>query len=87
MRKKTKQPLDAANLINAWDALFKAEQVLSKEQLNKDGWLDVYEIAERLNIGHRSACERMKKLKAEHKKFSILWSDGKTRSVNFFRLK
>lgn len=87
MRKKTKQSVDVASVSNAWEALFSSQKTVEKEQLIKDGWLDAHEIADRLKISRSSVIPRMKKVGAEQKKFQVFWGDGKTRIVNFFRLK
>lgn len=87
MRKKTKQSLDVASVADAWEALFSSQKSLSKSDLRKDGWIDIYELSTRLCCGRIAAISKMKKVGAEHKKFSVLWDDGKVRSVNFFRIK
>ena len=87
MRKKTKQSVDASNVKDAWEALFKSQKTNSLEELNKDGWLDIHELSKKLNISRTGAIHRMKGLGLEEKKFSILWTDGKVRSILFFRIK
>jgi len=87
MRKKTKQSVDVASVADAWQALFDSNKVSSREQLFKDGWIDAHYAAEKMGIGRSAATERLKRMGAQQKKFSIIWDDGKTRSVNFFKMK
>lgn len=87
MRKKTKQSVDVASVANAWQALFDSKKNTTREQLFKDGWIDANFAAEKMGVSAQTAADRLKKSNTVQKKFSIIWLDGKTRSVNFFKLK
>ena len=87
MRKKTKQSVDVASVANAWQALFDSKRNTTREQLFKDGWIDANFAAEKMGVSAQTAADRLKKSNTVQKKFSIIWLDGKTRSVNFFKLK
>lgn len=87
MRKKTKQSVDVASVADAWQALFDSNKVSSREHLFKDGWIDAHYAADKMGVGRVAATERLKKMGAQQKKFSIIWLDGKIRSINFFKMK
>jgi hypothetical protein len=87
MRKKTKQSVDVASVANAWQALFDSKKNTTREQLFKDGWIDANFAAEKMGVSAQTAADRLKKSNTVQKKFSIIWLDGKTRSVNFFKMK
>ena len=87
MRKKTKQSLDVASVADAWQALFDSKKTNTREQLFKEGWIDAAYAAEKMGVGTQTATFRLKKSGAIQKKFSIIWLDGKTRSINFFKMK
>jgi hypothetical protein len=87
MRKKTKQSVDVASVANAWQALFDSKKNTTREQLFKDGWIDANFAAEKMGVSAQTAADRLKKSNTVQKKFSIIWLDGKTRSVNFYKMK
>ena len=86
MRKKTKQPVDVANIKNAWQEFFNQNKTYEKEELRDKGWIDVYEIAENLKLSIGGATHRMRKLKVDKKIFSVV-SDNSVRQIIFYRLK
>ena len=87
MRKKTKQSVDVASVVDAWQALFDSNKVISREQLSKDGWIDAIYAAKKMGIGRAAATERLKKLGIQQKKFCVMWEDGRNRLMNFFKMK
>ena len=87
MRKKTKQSVDVAAVADAWQALFDSKKTTTREQLFKDGWIDATYAAEKMGVSHQTAADRLKKSNTVQKKFSIIWLDGKMRSVNFYKMK
>lgn len=86
MRKKTKQSLDAASITGAWEEFFASKKVLDVDQLRREGWLDIDEVANSLGISRRTTVRFMKKAGAECKKLRVKWGES-ARDVNFFRLK
>lgn len=87
MRKKTKQSVDVAAVNDAWEALFSSSNIADRDQLRKEGWIDSFYAAERMGVNAQTATYRLKRMNVETKKFSVLWDDGRTRAMNFFRLK
>lgn len=86
MRKKTKQSVDVANVESAWQKFFDQHKTYDEDKLIRDGWLDIFEIARRMNISRNGASSRMKKMNLENKQFSVL-REGKVRQISFYRLK
>lgn len=86
MRKKTKQSVDVANVESAWQKFFDQHKTYTDEELVKDGWLDIFEIAKRLNLSRNGASHRLKKMNLENEQFSVC-RDGKVRTFSFYRLK
>jgi hypothetical protein len=77
--------VDVANVKDAWNKFFEENKVYTQKELNDEGWLDLYEIAENLHLSHSGAFSKMKRMNIENKSFQI-YRGGKTRMVNFFRL-
>jgi hypothetical protein len=86
MRKKTKHTLDAANIKDAWQKFFDENQTQNEDDIKKDGWLDLREIAKRLNLSASGTFDKLRRVNAEKKMFRI-YRGGKMRAVSFFRLK
>ncbi len=86
MRKKTKHTLDASDVKDAWQKLFDEHKNYDEGDLNKQGWLNIYEISERFNLSPSGARDKLRRIKAEKKMFSI-YRGGKMRMVSFYRVK
>jgi hypothetical protein len=86
MRKKTTQSLDVANVKDAWNKFFEENKIYTEEELHVDGWLDLYEIAERLQLSTSGAASKLRRMNVENRAFNI-YRGGKSRLINFFRLK
>ena len=86
MRKKTKQSVDVASVTDAWKAFFEKKNTHSVEELNKDGWLDIYTVSENMDISPRTIYRSAKKMGLEEKIFRVMWK-GCSREVRFFRVK
>ena len=86
MRKKTKQSVDVANVGDAWQKLFDEHKNYDEGDLNKQGWLNIYEISERFNLSPSGARDKLRRINAEKKMFSI-YRGGKMRMVSFYRVK
>jgi hypothetical protein len=86
MRKKTKNTLDASDVKDAWQKLFDEHKNYDEADLNKQGWLNIYEISERFNLSPSGARDKLRRINAEKKMFSI-YRGGKMRLVSFYRAK
>jgi hypothetical protein len=86
MRKKTKHTLDASDVNDAWQKLFDEHKNYDEGDLNKQGWLNIYEISERFNLSPSGARDKLRRIKAEKKMFSV-YRGGKMRMVSFYRVK
>ena len=86
MRKKTKHTLDASDVKDAWQKLFNEHKNYDEGDLNKQGWLNIYEISERFNLSPSGARDKLRRIKAEKKMFSV-YRGGKMRMVSFYRVK
>jgi hypothetical protein len=86
MRKKTKHTLDASDVKDAWQKLFDEHKNYDEADLNKQGWLNIYEISERFNLSPSGARDKLRRIKAEKKMFSV-YRGGKMRMVSFYRVK
>ena len=86
MRKKTKQSVDVAAVADAWQAFFDKQQSFTVEELKKQGWLDIYTIAENLGVCSRTISRMAEKKGMEEKIFRVNWK-GYCRDVKFCRLK
>jgi len=86
MRKKTKHTLDASDVKDAWQKLFDEHKNYDEADLNKQGWLNIYEISERFNLSPSGARDKLRRINAEKKMFSI-YRGGKMRLVSFYRAK
>jgi hypothetical protein len=86
MRKKTKHTLDASDVKDAWQKLFDEHKNYDESDLNKQGWLNIYEISDRFNLSPSGARDKLRRIKAEKKMFSI-YRGGKMRMVSFYRVK
>lgn len=86
MRKKTKQSVDVTAIADAWQAFFDKQNTHTVEQLNKQGWLDIYTIAENMNVNPRTVSRSANKLGLEERSFRVMWK-GNSRDVKFCRVK
>ena len=86
MRKKTKHTLDASDVKDAWEKFFDENQTQNEDDIKKEGWLDLREISERLNLSSSGAFDKLRRMNAEKKMFRI-YRGGKMRSVSFYRVK
>jgi hypothetical protein len=86
MRKKTKQSVDVAAVTGAWQAFFDKQNTHTVEGLNKNGWLDIYTIAENMNVNPRTVSRSASKLGLEERSFRVMWK-GHSRDVKFCRVK
>ena len=85
MRKKTRPALDVAAVEAAWDAFFKEEHSISKEQLEKEGWKaqkDLYASG----VSWRTINGALNSGRLEKKKFKTNLGD-RIRSHTFYRPK
>jgi hypothetical protein len=78
--------LDASDVKDAWQKLFDEHKNYDEADLNKQGWLNIYEISERFNLSPSGARDKLRRIKAEKKMFSI-YRGGKMRLVSFYRAK
>ena len=86
MRKKTKHTLDVANVKDAWQKFFDENKKLKEDDLKKEGWKDINEISQQLNLSPSGTRDKLRRDNIEKKMFSI-YRGGKMRLVSFYRVK
>ena len=86
MRKKTREPLDVAAINSAWENFFQKNKSHTLESLRKEGWIPVFEIAEKMKKSRKAVIAHLKNLGLDYAKFSVTY-DSNTRKANFFKLK
>ena len=86
MRKKTKHTLDVANVKDAWQKFFDENKKLKEDDLKKEGWKDINEISQQLNLSPSGTRDKLRRDNIEKKMFSI-YRGGKMRLVSFYRIK
>jgi hypothetical protein len=78
--------VDVANVEDAWQKLFDENKTYEEADLNKQGWLNIYEISERFNLSPSGARDKLRRIKAEKKMFPV-YRGGATRMVSFYSVK
>jgi hypothetical protein len=86
MRKKTKHTLDASDVKDAWQKLFDEHKTYDEAELSKQGWLSIHEISDRFNMSISGTKDKMRRINAEKKMFTIHRGGG-IRLVSFYRVK
>jgi hypothetical protein len=76
--------LDTSSLTNAWEAFFEESGTFSIEDLNKEGWLSVEQVIQKIQIPRTTVDYMLIKKGFEKKKFKIAFS-GTKRMMNFYR--
>jgi hypothetical protein len=86
MRTKKTHALDTAALTEAWSEFFQENGTTDIETLNKQGWLSVVQILEKMDIPRTSIDYMLRKSGFEKKKFNIK-INGTVRFCCFYRPK
>jgi 6-pyruvoyl-tetrahydropterin synthase len=86
MRTKTTHTLDTSALTEAWSEFFQEKGPTDIETLNKQGWLSIAQIVEKMNVHRTSVDYMLKKNDFEKKKFNIK-INGTIRLCCFYRPK
>jgi hypothetical protein len=86
MRKKTKQSLDVASVAGAWQAFFDGNKIDDDESLRKAGWLDIYTVAEKVNLSSCTLGRNSDKYGLITKLFRV-YRGGKVRQVRYCKPK
>jgi hypothetical protein len=86
MRKKTKHTMDVANVKDAWQKFFDENKKQKEDDLKKEGWKDLNEISQELNLSYSGTRDKLRRANVEKQMFTI-YRGGKMRSVSFYRVK
>lgn len=91
MRKNLRNTMattDLKHVTQAWDDFFEAEKIFSKEELNAQGWMTIYDVQEKMpDSPVKSVANRLfNSASHESKSFKVNYRGG-ARSYTFFRPK